>query len=131
MSYEWVDSLVGLSSEDVLYIQSWIDDACIDNDEFVEFVQEQSKELEKCIWELDLYSLCLEFIANEADVPELIPFLYNHGYETTFRVSPEEAGKIMAQVSTEDRNEAWFFILDFIEVDLPDEDEIDEDEIDG
>jgi len=90
MSYEWVDSLIGLTSDDVTNIQTWIDEACIDDDAFVEFVQEQSKDLEKCIWELDLYSLFLEFVAKEADVSELIPFLYNHGVEAVFRISPDE-----------------------------------------
>ena len=130
MSYEWVDGLVGLTSDDVINIQTWIDEACIDDDAFVEFVQEQSKELEKCVWELDLYALFLEFVANEADVPELIPFLYNHGWKSTFRISPEDAGKIMAQISEEDRNEAWFFILELIEVELPDDENGDND-IDG
>jgi len=125
MSYEWVDSLIGLTSDDVTNIQTWIDEACIDDDAFVEFVQEQSKDLEKCIWELDLYSLFLEFVAKEADVPELIEYLYNHGPESTFRISPSGAGKIMAQVSEEDRNESWFFILDLIEVELPDGEEVD------
>jgi len=130
MSYEWVDGLVGLTSDDVMNIQSWIEDACIDDDEFVDFVQEQSKILEKCIWELDLYSLFLEFVAQTADVPELIPYLDNHGIYSTFKISPEEAGKIMVQVSSDDRNEAWFFILELIEVELPDDENGDND-IDG
>ena len=121
MSYEWVDSLVGLTSDDVTNIQAWIDEACIDDDAFVEFVQEQAKELEKCVWDLDLYSLFLEFVAKEADVPELIEFLYNHGVQANFRISPSEAGKLMAQIPEEDRNESWFFILDLIEVEFPDE----------
>jgi hypothetical protein len=125
MSYEWVNSLSGLTSDDVTNIQTWIDEACIDDDMFVEFVQEQAKDLEKCVWELDLYSLFLEFVAKEADVPELIAYLYNHGSKSTFKISPSDAGKIMAQVVEDDRNEAWFFILDMIEVELPDGEEVD------
>jgi hypothetical protein len=117
----WITKLLGLTSDEIEEIDSWIYDSCIDENEFGEFVQDQSKELEKCLWELDLYSLLLEFIAMKGDVSELIPFLYNHGAEITFRITPKEAGKIMAQVSEEDRNEAWFFILDKITVELPDE----------
>jgi hypothetical protein len=122
---EWVANLLGLTLDDINKLDEWIYEGCIDEDKFVEFIQEQAKELEKCLWELDLYSLFLEFVANEADVPELIPFLYNHGSQTTFRISPIEAGKFMEQVPEEDRNEAWFFIVDLIEVEFSD------DEFDG
>jgi len=122
---KWMEKLLGLSIEDVNELDSWVYDSCIDEDKFVEFVQEQAKELGQCVWDLDLYSLLLEFIAMDADVSELIPFLYNHGNRVTFRISPEEAGKLLAQVSEEDRNESWYFILDLIEVELPDDTEID------
>ena len=119
----WITKLLGLkSNEEIEELDVWIYNSCIDENEFSEFVQDQAKELEKNIWELDLYSLLLEFIATKADVPELISFLYNHGNKTTFRISPDDAGKIMAQVPEEDRNEAWYFILEFMPVvELPDE----------
>ena len=117
----WITKLLGLTPDEIEEIDNWVYDSCIDENEFGEFVQDQSKELEKCLWELDLYSLLLEFIATKGDVPELISFLYNHGAETLFRITPKEAGKIMAQVSEEDRNEAWYFILNKIAVELPDE----------
>jgi len=114
----WVAQLLGLTVDDVDNLDSWIYESCIDEEKFVEFVQEQAKELEKCV-----YSLLLEFIIAEADVPELIPYLYNHGRQSTIKISPTDAGKIMIQISEEDRNEAWFFILDIIEVELPNENE--------
>lgn len=119
----WITKLLGLkSTEEIEELDVWIYNSCIDENEFGEFVQDQSKELEKCLWELDLYALLLEFIAMKADISELISFLYNHGNRTTFRISPSEAGKIMAQVSEEDRNEAWYFILEYMPVvELPDE----------
>jgi len=122
---EWIVTLLGLTIEEANELDSWLYDSCINEKEFIEFVQEQSKELEKCVWDLDLFSLLIEFVVKEADVPELISFMYNHGIETTFRISPSEAGKLMTQVPEEDRNESWFFILDFIEVELPDVEETD------
>ena len=119
----WITKLLGLkSNEEIDELDVWIYNSCIDENEFGEFVQDQSKELEKYLWELDLYALLLEFIAMKADIPELISFLYNHGNRTTFRISPSDAGKIVAQVSEEDRNEAWYFILELIVVELPDDD---------
>ena len=122
---EWIVTLLGLSIDEANELDAWIYDSCIDEHKFIEFIKEQTKELEKCVWELDLFSLLLEFIADDADVPELISYIYNHGSQVIFKISPSEAGKIMVQVPEEDRNEAWFFILDLIEVEFPDE------EIDG
>jgi len=119
----WVAQLLGVTVDDVDNLDSWICESCIDEEKFVEFVQEQAKELEKCVWDMDLYALLLEFIIVEADIPELIPYLYNHGRHSTIKISPSSAGKIMIQVSEEDRNESWFFILDIIEVELPNENE--------
>lgn len=117
----WRSKLLGLTFDEFGNIDDWIYEADLDEDEFVDFVKDQAKELEKCIWEIDIQSLLIEFIAMKADVSELIPFLYNHGAETTFRLSPSDAGNIMAGVPAEDRNEAWFFIINLIEVELPDE----------
>ena len=113
--------LLNITETQYTELVNWIDEACVDEDEFIEFIQEQAKELERCLWELCLPVLFLEYVANKANVEELIPYVTEEDEEITYRIEPEEAMKLLMQVPEDDRNPAWFFLVDFLTLDLSEE----------
>ena len=113
--------LLNITETQYTELINWIDEACVDEDDFIEFIQEQAKELESCLWELTLPALFLEYVANKANVEELIPYVAVDDDGIDYRIAPDEAMKLIMQVPEEDRNPAWFFLVDFLPLDLSEE----------
>ena len=115
--------LLNITEQQYSDLVNWIDESCIDEDDFVEFVQEETERLEKCIWEINLFILFLEYISIKADVEELIETISEDEDNTTFfDVDPDKAIKLLVQVPEDERSPAWFFLLDFLNIDLSEED---------
>ena len=115
--------LLNITDTEETCLADWIEESCIDVNDFVDFVQEQAKELERCIWEVDICSMFLEYIAKDANVDELISFVIADKYNSSFEISPQKATKLIMQVPEDDRNPSWFFLADFLSLDLDSEDE--------
>lgn len=112
---ELLTNLLNLNECEYEILMEWIDEVFSsdeDVEKFVEFVQDQSKELEIYLWELDICALFYEFACQEANVPELIEVLLADGCDTRFEISNKEAIKILEDVPEEDRNQYWYFLLE-------------------
>lgn len=119
---DFYKSLISYGSRDIECALEWIERAGEDVSEFAEYVSDWADETEIPLKRLDICGLALEFITCRARVPELTETLIANSICSTFDISPEEAGIILATIGEYDRYEAWNFLRAFTGSVLPEED---------
>lgn len=125
---EWLLQLINLDDCEYQEIDEWIFDLDINLNRLVEFIQEQAHGLDKCISQVPIKSLVLEFICNRADVIELIQYLVVNEGDVRFEINDIEAARILLEVIESDRNNFWFFLVQYLNIDVADFDQAEDED---
>lgn len=105
---------------DVERALDWVIAADLYTDDLADFIIERVSDDGTFLQDADVPALALEFIAEEAGVE--MPVYRNYAV-SRYRVTPEEAGKILCAVPEDLRGGAWYWMTGFIGVDIGEEDE--------